>query len=127
MVLAAVALWTPPLVYLVAVDAGALAAPATGFPRLTDPTVVLAVAQVALMAASLPRLHQRTPGALTLLFWSQGAWCLEILWRLTSYSRLSGFVPTLHSAAIVQSAVALAATTAVLLAIRPLYGLSQPR
>ena len=96
LVCAWLALWAPPLLFTMGVDLGLITEAATGFPTLTDVTVITSAVQLTLMAASVRGLATRQPRAWRLLVGALAAWGAHTAWLMQSRFRLDG-VTTLAS------------------------------
>lgn len=90
LVCAWLALWAPPLLFTIGVDLGLITEAATGFPALTDVTVITSAVQLILMAASVRGLATRRPRAWRLLVGALAAWGAHTGWLMLSRFRLGG-------------------------------------
>lgn len=84
------ALWVPPVAFTIAVNLGWIAGAGTGYLRLGDPSLVLAAAQVVLMAAAMPGMSQRYSRSWWLASAALVAWVAHAAWNVQGRVRLSG-------------------------------------
>ena len=119
MSIALLALWLPPILFRLAVDAGLAAG--RGYPALTDPCTVLSAAELALMVAAVPHLFDRRAAGWRLLLWSRCAVLAQTLWTILIYSRLTGVLPTMLDRAVVEAIGGLLLSAYVLFQIQSLY------
>ena len=117
--IALLALWLPPILFRLAVDAGLVAV--RGYPALTDPSTIFSVIELALMVAAVPRLFDRKAAGWRLLVWSRFAVLAQTLWTILIYSRLTGVLPTMLDRAVIEAILGLLISAYVLFQIRPLY------
>ncbi len=85
------AIWAPPLLFTIGVDLGLITAAQSGFPALTDVTLITSAMQIILMAAALPGLAARHPSSWRLLAGALAAWCAHNAGVMQSRIRLTGF------------------------------------
>ena len=111
------ALWVPPLLFTIAIDLGVIAAPASGYPALTDPALIASSLQIALMAAALPGLRAGAARSWMLLAAALGAWSAHAAWMIVGRVRLAG-ARTLTAPETLLSIGGLAAAAGVLIAVR---------
>jgi hypothetical protein len=117
---ALLAVWTPPVLFAIAVDVGWVTGPWTEYPALTDPALILSVVQLALMAASLAGLPSRRPWAWWLLAGALAAWGLHAAWALQGRLRLMG-VSTLWAPDAVMMLGGIAVSAAFMVVVRPRF------
>jgi hypothetical protein len=115
------ALWAPPLLYAIAVNLQIIDAASNGFAPLTDPALVIATVQVALMMAALPGMGLKHPRSWKLLAASLLAWAGWVAWMFTVRMRLG--LPIWGSQETLWSMARLIAAAAVLLGLRRHFGL----
>ena len=118
-VVALVALWTPPLLVAIGANAGLVAG--SGYPRLTDPVLVLPIVEVVLLVSAVPRLRDGRLTGWQMLALSRVAVVLQTAWSMFVAARLDGFAAMAHNRSIVEALVGLAAAAVLLAGIRPAY------
>jgi hypothetical protein len=114
-------IWTPPVAYTIAIDLGLVAAPGSGYAALSDPSLLIATLQIALMAAALPGVAARRAGGWAWLAAAWAAWLVHAAWSIASRVRVSG-PRTLSATETVVPLAGLLAAAAVLLGVRAHFG-----
>jgi hypothetical protein len=109
-VVAALALWTPPVVASVAVYRG-----------WRDPAVLLTIVELVLMGGALRGLAARRLAAWWLLLLSRGAVLAQTAWLLLVNARLDGLLFTLQTKPMIEATLGLAISFLVLGTIRGQY------
>jgi len=91
MVWITLALWAPPIVFTVLVDLGFAGGAGSGYPSLRDPSLLLSIMQLLLMAAALPLMRMRRRSfAWQLLCGALGTWAVHAAWTILGRLRLIG-------------------------------------
>ena len=120
LVWAAMVLWLPPVGFALGVDLAVLQPAGSGYPALTDPSLLLAALQLTLMAAALPGMTGRHQRSWQLLFAALLVWCAHAAWGILARVRLNGAGALLASEtpwALIGPLVA----AAVMLTVRPAF------
>jgi hypothetical protein len=84
------ALWAPPVIFTVLVDLKVVEGAGSGYPTLRDPSLLLGVLQMVLMAAALPMLRFQQARGWQLLAGAWGAWLAHAAWAILGRLRLIG-------------------------------------
>ena len=84
------ALWTPPVIFTVLVDLKLVESPGSGYLALRDPSLLLSVMLLVLLAAALPMMRLRRARAWQLLCGSLGVWWAHAAWTVLGRVRLAG-------------------------------------
>jgi hypothetical protein len=116
----AMVLWVPPVAFAIGVDLGWLQPPGSGYPALTDPSLLLATLQLTLMVAALPGMTARQQPSWQLLLGALLVWCAHAAWGIVARVRLNGGGALLSSEtpfALIGPALA----AAMMLIVRPAF------
>jgi hypothetical protein len=90
MVIVLLALWAPSIIFTVLVDLKIADGAGSGYPTLRDPSLLLGVLQITLMAAALPMLAFQRARGWQVLAGAWGVWLAHAAWTILGRLRLIG-------------------------------------